>query len=167
MQMLGLGAPASGMSGSSSGATAMPQAAVPPRAPPGAPSFDLSALLASSGIAPAPGTTNTPGAFNLPPAPNSAGGRITVEDMQRAMQGGRYCFVCIYIFMDICIYTYIYPCLQPMLFIVNFSSGVSRQPPSNLADVVSSEEILNSGILEDPEVRTQLIELLPEGMYDC
>lgn len=43
-------------------------------------------------------------------------------------------------------------------------TGASRQPPSNLADIVTSDAILNSGVLEDPEVRAQLIALLPEGM---
>lgn len=140
MQMLGLGPQgAAAAGGSSSGAAptagvsgaALPgtsAAAAPPRPPPGAPSFDLSALLANSGIAPNPAPTATPGMFNLPPVPGSAGGGLTVEDMQRAMQ-----------------------------------AGASRQPPSNLADIVTSDAILNSGVLEDPEVRAQLIALLPEG----
>ena len=46
----------------------------------------------------------------------------------------------------------------------SFCTGASRQPPSNLADIVTSDAILNSGVLEDPEVRAQLIALLPEGM---
>ena len=101
MQMLRLGPQgAAAAGGSSSGAAptagvsvaALPgtsAAAAPPRPPPCAPSFDLSALLANSGIAPNPAPTATPGMFNLPPVPpGSAGGGLTVEDMQRAMQAG-------------------------------------------------------------------------------
>merc|ERR1719240_1630204 len=83
MSMLGLGGRLGGSSSTSSAASAS--------TPPGAPSFDLSALLANSGIppntaTPAPTPAPTPGMFNLPPAPNSAGGNLTVEDMQRVMQ---------------------------------------------------------------------------------
>lgn len=97
MQMLGLGpnananttATAAGGSSSGAAASTSTSATMPPHAPAplGAPTFDLSALLASSGIPPA--TAATPGAFNLPPPPNSAGGSLTVEDMQRAMQAGK------------------------------------------------------------------------------
>jgi len=45
--------------------------------------LDLSSLLANSGLPPPPGTGTT---APMPAPPRSAGG-ITVEDMQRAMQG--------------------------------------------------------------------------------
>lgn len=45
---------------------------------------------------------------------------------------------------------------------MGYTSGRQAQHPP-LQDIVTSEEIVNSGVLDDPAVRSQLVEHLPPG----
>ena len=127
----------------------------------------------------------------MPAPPGSAGG-ITVEDMQRAMQV-RLCTIytqeyerylslyqlLAYIFFATLIiagkqsrtterwcidYYIIRKPLYNYRMILSLTYALSYfGAASNLADIITAEGVLSTGVLEDPALRAQLIALLPDG----
>ena len=128
--------------GAASRAQPRPRAEQPPvaqtQATPVRPIADLSSLFGGSLTSnTATAATTSATTSNVPP-PVTPAGALSAEDLRRAMSS----------------------------FTSTPLTTNRIQPPSerlHLDDIITSDQVLNSGILDDPAVRAQLIEHLPEG----
>ena len=127
--------------GAASRAQPRPRAEQPPvaqtQATPLRPIADLSSLFGNSLTSNAAAVATSTTTSNVPP-PVTPAGTLSAEDLRRAMSS----------------------------FTSTPLTSTLIQPPSerlHLDDIITSDQVLNSGILDDPAVRAQLIEHLPEG----
>lgn len=111
----------------------------------GALGLDLSSLLATLGSQTnraAPGVTPARPAMGAVSTPATTAGGLTVEDLRRAMQGT--------------------PAAAPQQPLIPQTPAPARRLP-DLQNIVTGEEVVSSGVLDDPQVQQELLQHLPEG----